>query len=271
MRFPRYGKDYVMRSGLAGASTRRERENNMRAICSGAILVALCLQSANAGTVILFSDASGLSAEAEFTMLNPTTLEVRLKNTSTGVPLGFDSSDQILTGISWDFGHVGFNGDAMITGGTVVTGPSSFSVNFRVSNFSVSNVGANADVTGEYGYGNMDGTGALTNFVTAHSPQSTAFGGTNLDGTVNIDGPQAGLISSAFSLPLGGLGAIQDEIIATLTLSEPVAQADIFGVLGLTENAARVEFGSDALFITNPEPASLGLMMVGALAILRRR
>ena len=226
------------------------------------VAAALACQSASAGTVVLFSDPSGLSAEAEFTMLTPTTLEVRLKNTSTGAPLGFDSSDQILTGVSWDFGDVGFNGDAMITGGAVATGPGSASVNF-----SVANVGANADVSGEYGYGNMDGTGALTNFVSANAAVGIPFGGANLDGPVNVDGPQGGLISSAFSLPLGGLGAIEDEIIATLTLSEPVAQADVLGDLGL----ARVEFGSDAFFITNPEPASVALLGLGGLTLMSTR
>lgn len=236
----------------------------MRYLFPAIVVAALVNQSASAGTVVPFSDPSGLSAEVEFTMLNPTTLEVRLKNTSTGLPGGFGAADQILTGVSWDFGLIGHNhaSDPDIIGGTVVTGSSSFSVNF-----SLTNVGANADVTGEYGYGNDDGTGAYANFVTAHNPQSTPFGGANLDGPVNLDGPQAGLISSAFSISLGGQGAIQDEIIATLTLDKPVAQADILGDLGL----ARVEFGSDAFFITNPEPASAALFALAGLAVFNRR
>ena len=63
--------------------------------------------SANAGYLFTFSDPAGLAAEAEFTLLNPTTLQIRLKNTSTGAPGGFQASDQILTGISWDFGPPG--------------------------------------------------------------------------------------------------------------------------------------------------------------------
>ena len=196
--------------------------------------------SAHAGTIFIFSDPSGLSAEAEFTA-SGATLDIRLRNTSTGAPGLFSNSDQILTGVSWDFGHVGFNGDVAITGGSVKIGPTSASLNFD-------NIGAppqlgpGADVSGEYGYGNMDGTGALTNFVTANNAQATPFGGPNLDGPASIDGPQGGLVASPEVIALGGLGAIQDEIIVSLTLSDILLQQYILGDLG----QVRVEFGSDA-------------------------
>jgi hypothetical protein len=221
---------------------------------------------AAAGTLFVLTDSSGLSAEVEFTLIDPTTLEVRARNTSTGVPVGFSNSDQLLTGISWDFGHPGFNGDAMITGGTVLTGPSSASVNFDITN-----VGANADVSGEWTYGNMDGTGLLTNFISASisGPGTTVFGGANLDGPVDPDGPQGGLVADPILVPLGGLGAIQDEIVATLSLDMAVADLSF-----LTENGVRVEFGSDAFFITVPEPATAGMVALGLLGLLaapRRR
>ncbi len=99
----------------------------------------------------------------------------------------------------------------MITGGTVLTGPTSSSLNF-----SIQNVGPNENVSGEWGYGNLDGTVALTNFISANTAQATPFGGMNLDGPANIDGPQAGLVADPLLIALGGLGAIQDEVIATL-------------------------------------------------------
>ena len=240
----------------------------LRTSCAlGAISLSLLSGSAEAGYLFSFNDPSGLSAEAEFTLVNPTTLQIRLKNTSTGVPVGFQSADQLLTGVSWDFGHPGWNGDVMITGGQVYTGLTSASVNF-----SVQNVGANQDVSGEYGYGNMDGTGALTNFVSANAAQGTPFGGPNLDGPASVDGPQGGLLSSAFSIPLGGIGAIQDEIIATLTLSGPYTNAEL--LTDLLNNGTRVEFGSDAAFIPGvfvPGPSALALLALGMVGGRSRR
>ena len=220
---------------------------------------------ATASEVFIFSDPSGLGAEAEFTLLDAgMTLEIRLRNTSTALPEGFESADQILTGLSWEFGAPGSNGEVEITGGVVITGPDSMSINFDVFE-----VGPGEDVSGEWGFGNMAGSGALTNFISGNGAQATPFGGQNLDGPENLDGPQGGLIGDPILLDLGGLGAIQDEVIATLTLSAPI---DDLGFLD--DNPVRVEFGSDAFFITIPEPASLGLMMAGGLALfamVRRR
>jgi len=234
--------------------------------CAGCSVALAAASGAAAGVVVQFDDGSGLSAEAEFQLLGAgDELMIRLRNTSTSIPTGFDSSDQLLTGISWDFGHVGFNGDVMITGGSVTIGPASQSVNFDAGSFS-----AGADVSGEWGYGNMDGTGALTNFVSANTAQAIAFGGANLDGPVNIDGPQGGLMSSLASVPLGGLGAVADEVMISLTLSSALTdELEIFGDLG----AARVEFGSDAHFITInvPAPGAMAALLITCAGGLRRR
>lgn len=218
---------------------------------------------ANGSIIYSLSDGSGLSAEVEFDLPNATTLTVRLKNTSTGVPGGFDSSDQLLTGVSWDFGHPGFNGDNTITGGSVIIGPTSASLNFSTGSY-----GPGFDVSGEWGYGNMDGTGALTNFVSANAAQGTPFGGPNLDGPDNIDGPQGGLVADPVLVALGGLGAVQDEVIATLTLADPYTLVELQD--DLDNNFVRVEFGSDAHFIMTPDPATIGIFALGGLAMFRR-
>ena len=228
------------------------------------VAVVVCIlggRSASAGQIFFLSDLSGLSAELEFTLLDPTTLEVRAKNTSTGVPDNFNSSDQLLTGVSWDFGHPGYNGDAQIIGGCVVIGDASTSVNFNTGTY-----GPGFDVSGEYGYGNEDGTGALPNFITATAARATPFGGANLDGPVSIDGPQAGLVPDPIPVFLGGLGAIQNEIITTLALSEPLPDLGC-----LQQNLVRVEFGSNAFFITSPEPATALLLLVGCGLQIGRR
>lgn len=235
-------------------------------LSGAALCVAVAAGSAQAGYLFVAIDGSGLAAEAEFTLLNPTTLQVRYRNLSVGAPGGFSNADQILSGVSWDFGHPGYNGDTAITGGSVVTGPTSSSLNF-----SISNVGPNADVSGEFGYGNMDGTGALTNFVTSNTAVATPFGGANLDGPVSIDGPQGGLVANPAIVPLGGLGAIQDEVIATVSLSIPYTDGEL--LTDLLGNGVRFEFGSDAAFLTGgyiPTPGA-GSLLIGAGALLARR
>lgn len=239
-----------------------------RTLVASAVLSSLVLAANDACATLLFTfnDPSGLSAEAEFTVLSPTTLQIRLQNTSTGTPDGFSNSDQILTGLSWDFGEPGFNGDVTITGGSVVIGSGSASVDFDTGSY-----GPGFDVSGEWGYGNMDGTGALTNFVTANTALATPFGGANLDGPDSIDGPQGGLVANPLLIALGGIGAIQDEVIATLTLSGPITEAQL--LIDLVGNGTRVEFGSDAAFIPGtlvPGPGALGLL-VSAVVIRRGR
>lgn len=220
------------------------------------------------GDIFTLLDPSGLGAEVEFTFVG-STLTVRAQNISTGVPAGFEPSDAILTGISWDFGDPGSApGDVTITGGQVLTGPSSHSLNF-----SLGDVGANIPVSGEWAYSNSNQTGLLQNFITANwgGPLTTPFPGANMDGPVNIDGPQGGLVANPFIDPpgLGGLGVIQDEIIATLNLSGPLTDLSFLGA-----NLVRVEFGSDAAFITVPAPgaAALGAIGLGLVGwVIRRR
>ena len=211
-------------------------------------------------------DTDGLAAQATFTLdtSDPAELMIKLINMSTGVPPGFDNSDQLLTGISWDFGQLGYNGDPMIIGGTVIIGPDGRSIDFDQIDLLDPQLGAGAYVSGEWGYGNMDGTGLLTNFVTATKSQATAFGGTNWDGPINIDGPQGGICTDPPWVSLGGLGAVADSVIITLTLDTSLAN------LNFLENGAVAEFGSDAAFLV-PEPATVCLLGLGSLSLILRR
>ena len=234
---------------------------NVRALSFALGACAIGASSASAD-IINFSHASGLSASAEFTMLNATTVRIRLTNTSTGVPMGFDSSDQLLTGITWDAGMPGINAtDPMILGGTAVIGVTSQSLNFSTGSY-----GPGTNVGGEWGYGNNDGSGGLPNMVSGNIAGITAFGGPNLDGPAGLNGPQAGLVANPILVPLGGLGAIQNEIVVEITLNQSIS-----GLSDLLGNGAQVEFGSDAAFIFVPAPASLTLVGLGALATIRRR
>lgn len=232
----------------------------------GAVAAAACGlgSAASANVVFNFSDGAypGLSAQADFTLLDATTIQIVLTNTSTGAPAGFDEAGQILTGISWDFEPAGLAMLTQIVGGSVLIGPGSQSVNFSTGTY-----GPGTDVSGEYGFGNMDGTGALPNFVSSNTAQATPFGGANLDGPASNDGPQGGLIANPAAIPLSGLGAIQNQVVMTVNLSDPISDLDF-----LAANGVRVEFGSDAAFITVPGPGTAASVLgVGLLAFGRRR
>jgi hypothetical protein len=215
--------------------------------------------AASAETLVLTGD-DGLAAEAQFTLVDDTTLEVRLRNTSTGAPAWFDSSDQILTGISWDFGLPGNDpADIAITGGFVVLGPDSYSLGFDAGDF-----GPGDDVSGEFGYGNDGTTDMFANMLTVNQSHATPFGGDNLDGPPVLGGPQGGLVADPLVLSLGGQGAIQTEVVATLYLSDNLTDLSF-----LQDNPVRVEFGSDAAFLTVPAPGAATLLGLGAM--LRRR
>lgn len=239
---------------------------------SGSIKAGLTVVAASAAftqsagaTIIYFSDVSGLSAQADFQIINPTTLQISLRNTSTGAPGGFNNAMQLLTGLSWDFGAAGNNaGDVKITGGTIVIGPTSQSLNFSTGSY-----GPGTNVGGEWGYGNGGAGAALTNMISGNNSGTTAFGGPNLDGPTSLNGPQAGLVSATPPVGLGGLGAIRDEVIATLNLNGPLANLGF-----LAQNGVKIEFGSDAMFLNGsdiiPAPGA-ATVLIAWLALGRRR
>lgn len=238
----------------------------MRCMSCIVLGLAIGLSWSVSAAVFVFSDPGlpGLSAEAEFSLPTPDTLVIRLSNTSTAAPGGIDNAGQILTGISFDLGVPGYDCDCdpMILDGTVVIGPGSASINFNTGSY-----GPGYDVSGEWGYGNTDGTGALANFASSNAAVATPFGGPNLDGPSSVDGPQGGVVASPPVVALGGLGAISNEVIITLSLSEALANLDF-----LYQNGVRVEFGSDAAFITIvPEPAGVALMALGGTLLVSRR
>jgi hypothetical protein len=227
-----------------------------------ALTLPLCAASALGSVTVTASDPSGLSAEAQFTITSPTTLTIRLRNTSTGVPSGFSNSDQLLTGVSWDFGAPGSNpGEPAITGGVVRVGPSSTTINFSTGTY-----GPNADISGEWGYGNAGSGLAFQNFISTLTAGSTAFPGANLDGPSNLNGPQGGLLSSTPLVSIGGLGVVRDEIIASVTLSSPITNLNF-----ITSNLVRFEFGSDARFVTTPTPGAAALLAAAGLVASKRR
>ena len=77
--------------------------SGVRGLVVAAVACAVPAGSASASYLYFFSDASGLSGEAEFSLQSGgTELVIRFQNTSTGIPGWMDNSDQILTGANID-------------------------------------------------------------------------------------------------------------------------------------------------------------------------
>lgn len=222
------------------------------------MVISLGLMTASTfGVMMNLSDPSGLSATAIFTLNGPTELEIVLINTSTDAPDYFDSSDQILTGISFNMGGIN------ITGGSVEIGPDASDKSLNFSEV-VSQLGQGDDVSSEWGYGNIGATGMLTNLVSANTSHVSPFSAMpNLDGPEGLDGPQGGIVANPAVVDIGGMGVIEDSIVITLNLSGAL------GDLSFLENGVIVEFGSDAAFV--PEPATICLLGLGGLLLRRRR
>lgn len=193
----------------------------------GAVL-GLCLPAS--ADLYTFTDASGLSGTADFSF-SGSSLDIVLTNTSTGTPGGFSNSDQLLTSLSFTL-----PGGITITGGSVTISAGSAS-----QNFSLGDLGAGTDVSGEYGFGNGGTTGLFDNFVSTNIAGATPFGGLNRDGPAVLNGPQGGLTNGLIAL--GGLGAIDNSITYDLTLSGALVD------LSFLTTGVSIEFGSDAAFV----------------------
>jgi MYXO-CTERM domain-containing protein len=246
-------------------------ETRSIALFGGAL--ALTISSAASAAIFNFTHESGLAAEAEFTLVSATQVEIRVRNRSTGTPEGYNATQQLLSGISFDIGLSGaFFLDPLIGGGNVAIGENSTSVNFDSGVYT-----DGYDVSGEYGYSNSNGSGHMQNFISSaeFGGNFVAFGGENLDGPTGVVGPEGGLVSVNDLVPLGDTAAIRSEIVANITLTLPAGSID-----DIVGNGVRISFGdpgaAETIFLDGvagplPAPAALSLLGLAGLTLRRRR
>lgn len=230
-----------------------------------------------------FSEASGRSATASIDAIDGQ-LVIVLTNTSTGAP-DTNSANSLLTALYFDLPD-----SASITGGTVLISPESYTENFKAKSGSAISLTGGANVSSEYGFGN-NGDAILTsqlpegdpaiehvNFFSAMATHTTPFltipPGTNLDGTVSLDGPQAGLTNNA--VDLGGMGAICNSVTAYINimgidLNNPESASSTLSYI--FQDGVTFEWGSDAYFYTTtyappvPEPSTLLMVLIGLIGL----
>ncbi|MBI5376015.1 MAG: PEP-CTERM sorting domain-containing protein [Candidatus Schekmanbacteria bacterium] len=230
-----------------------------------------------------FSEASGRSASASIDVIGGQ-LVIVLSNTSTGAP-DTNAANSLLTALYFDLPD-----SASITGGTVLISPESYTENFKTKTGGAISLTGGADVSSEYGFGN-NGDEILTaqlpagdpaiehvNFFSAMQTHTTPFlmipPGTNLDGTINLDGPQGGLTNNA--VDLGGLGAICNSVTANLNimgvdLNNPESASSTLSYI--FQDGITFEFGSDIYFYSTtyippvPEPSTMLMVLLGLIGL----
>jgi hypothetical protein len=255
-------------------------------------VLALSALAAHAFTIIL-GGPTGYSARIDVTQVGPKQLRILVQNTTTlglsapsAVPgscpqlvtSSIDAACRLLASFGYTFNAISQSitgGSARIASGSVGSGkigPTSFTY------------GAGTDWSAEWGFGNnapMDGTGNL-DFLSTNASHMTQFAGSNRDGPPDLDGPQGGLLSRAFT-SAGGLGFVQDTLEFLVNYSADLTAADLEAL----QNATWwVEFGSSGYFLcAGPDPrctpprkvaepgafALTGTALAGVLTVRRLR
>lgn len=203
---------------------------------------------------------NGLSARGTF-RIDGTTLTVLLENTSSGVPLSFDVADSLLVSVGFDLPGA----TEIDSGDAAVIGLNSVGLGQWATR------GPGQSVGEEWIWTNDFGGDLLQNFAQIISTSAGQGGGT----VTRFDGG-----SGTVSGPFGGIAAdpphrtvpnrqraVSDSIEFTLTLSGTINEQQ----LREFAEASLVEFGSDARYLSTPEPGTFLLIAAGALLTFGRR
>lgn len=227
----------------------------------------VCAGTARAGmiTVTYSVDAggsnanplNGLAAMSTFET-SGNTLNILLKNTSTGMPAGFDTAASLLVSLGMSLP----SGFSILSGNTAVVGPGSTGIS-QWSGFT-----PGSSVANEWAWTNSSGGDLLVPYSQVISTSSgnqslTHFTG----GSGSLGGPYGGIAASPLlaNIP-GSQRAVSNSIAFSLTLSGALTDQQLSDVA----NGSIVEFGSDVRYLKVPEPASIGLLALGALVLSRK-
>jgi hypothetical protein len=230
---------------------------------------ALCASQAPAALIVDYTvdlggdngqPLNGLSARAIFE-IDATTLSILLINTSTGVPAGFDASDQLLVSLGLNLpGDVTF-----LSGDTAMIGPGSSGVGSWADRSAGDSIAEQWVWTNNFG-GDLleDSRQVISTSRGLGDPPSFGFGGHE----ENVAGPFGGIAAAP---PLRSINANQpaasDSIEFELTLTQPLTESQLAAAV----RSSVVEFGSDQRYLGVPEPASIGLVAIMLAAASRRR
>lgn len=208
---------------------------------------------------------NGLSAMATF-IASGNQLNVLLKNTSSGLPVGFDVSDSLLVSL-------GFN---LPTDISIVSGSSAVIGSGSVGLGQWNSRGPGASVAEEWAWTNGTGGDLLSTYRQIITTSQGNHGLKKFNGTTGtVGGPFGGIAASPVLAAIPGpQRAVSNSIEFSMLLSGLLTEAQL---KYMADNSI-VEYGSDVRYLKTPdsdprvpEPASLALVAIAAVSLMRRR
>ena len=223
---------------------------------AGALMFPSSAQAVSIGVdQILADQPTGLSGTVDMT-LSGNVLTITLVNTSAAGSAS--GANGLLSGLA--FNLPGYSGAVDIIGGSVILGPGSSFVNSPVG-----------DLSKEWGFqnsnapGHFNGLAVDTVVATMEADTTTKFAGGNITLPDVLDGPEYGLVRTGGNA--GGLSAVQNSVVVTLTLSKTIAPGDYATYLGrINSGLVAIEFGSPTGAV--PDGGSTLVLLGSALTAL---